>query len=313
MSAPALVSVLIRTFNRPQLLLEAVNSVIQQSWANLEVIIVNDNGEDHSALMPANSIDPVRTLRWFNLETAPGRSAAANFALQHAKGQYCIFLDDDDWMDPPHIANLVAAIQSLPASLLAYSAIRTVNQDTGEIRESFNHPFDAIRLLAENYIPIHAALFSRELITLGCRFDTSYDRYEDWDFWLQALQHTGFLFVPECTAAYRIATHSGFGEKTDEALEDLRLALYRKWLPRWDNHQLLAMMDRCRQFPQIDVLRHEYEEQGKYLRHMLKYEKELTAELQKRTGEMIETRIAFEQSQHALNAARHDLQFQQDM
>ncbi|MES2625170.1 MAG: glycosyltransferase, partial [Pseudomonadota bacterium] len=312
MPAPSLVSVLIRTFNRPQLLLEAVNSVLQQTWSNLEIIIVNDNGDDHSASLPASSIDPVRTLRWFNISGEPGRSAAANLALEKATGEYCLFLDDDDWLDPPHIANLVAAIHSMPAALLVYSAVKTYRQDTGETKESFNHPFDATRLLAENYIPIHAALFSRELIRLGCRFDTALDRYEDWDFWLQVLQHTNFLFVPECTATYRIAAQSGFGEKTDEALQDLRLDLYRKWLPRWSNQQILAMMDRCRQFPQIAVLQNEFEEQGKYLRHMIKFEKELHVELQSRTGQLVDTRRILKETQDSLANAMLDLQIQQD-
>ncbi len=319
MSAPTLVSVLIRTFNRPQLLLEAVQSVMQQTWPNLELIIVNDNGDDHAALLPANSSEPARMLRWFNISGESGRSAAANLALAQATGDYCIFLDDDDWLDPPHIANLVAALRDLPACMMAYSAVRAFRQDTGETRESFNHPFDAVRLLAENYIPIHAALFARELITLGCRFDTSFERYEDWDFWLQALQHTNFLFVPQSTATYRIAAQSGFGNKAEEARQDLRLDLYRKWLPRWSNQQILAMMDRCRQYPQIAVIQAEYEEQGKYLRHLLKFEKELHVELQKRTAHILKSQIEIEKTQieidelqHNLHVARTDLNFQQE-
>src|SRR5690606_20300762 len=97
--AHALVSVLIRTRNRRDLLLEALQSVMQQTWPAIEIIIVNDGGEDYENNLPSATVQPLRTLRWIQNVAGQGRSAAGNTALNVATGEYCVFLDDDDWFD----------------------------------------------------------------------------------------------------------------------------------------------------------------------------------------------------------------------
>lgn len=277
MSASSLVSVLIRTKDRKTLLLEAVQSVLLQTHTPLDILIVNDGGADHSADLPVVNADSGRTLHWLDNQGS-GRSAAANTALLAARGRYCLFLDDDDWLDPAHIGNLVQALDATPACLLAYSATRTVMADGSIGVETFDHPFDATRLLTENYIPIHAALFSRALVELGCRFDTNYDRYEDWDFWLQALQHSDFLYIPACTANYRVTQGSGFGVRP-ETDQQYRLALIRKWLPRWTDAQVLAVIDRSRSFPLLAPLREELADQLRFVALLQEQEATMTREL----------------------------------
>lgn len=253
MSSPPLISVLIRTKDRPAQLAEALQSVLQQSWDNLEVIIVNDGGEDVSAqVIPADA----GNIKWCNNTGEHGRSHAANLAMSQAAGQYCLFLDDDDTIDPPHLQNLADALQANPEHVAAYSAVRVMTDGVAEDKPSFCYPFDAVRLMIENTIPIHAVLFRRALIDAGFRFDPAFDRFEDWDFWLQAAERNTFIYVDKCTATYRVDSASGFGAKEDtgEALDEYRMALYRKWLPRWPDEKILAMADRSREYPRIAVL-----------------------------------------------------------
>jgi glycosyltransferase involved in cell wall biosynthesis len=283
MSSTPLVSVLIRTKDRKALLLEAVQSVLAQSHSPLEILIVNDGGADHAAALPVLEADSGRTLRWLD-NRGSGRSAAANTALDAATGSYCVFLDDDDWFDPLHIASLVETCEARPEHLVAYSATRTVMAESGTTdTEAFTSSFDATRLLTENYIPIHAALFSRKLITLGCRFDTAFDRYEDWDFWLQALQHSTFIHVPVCTANYRIAQGSGFGVQSEQDQQH-RLALYRKWLPRWNDAQLIAVLDRSRAWRMLAGTQAELADKTNYVALLREQEAVMIRELAERAG-----------------------------
>ena len=62
--------------------------------------------------------------------------------------------------------------------------------------------------------------------------------------------------MDKCTATYRVDSASGFGAKDDtgEALNEYRIAVYRKWLPRWPNEKILAIVDSSREFPRIAVL-----------------------------------------------------------
>ena len=253
MSTRPLISVLIRTKDRPTLLCEALQSVLRQSWDNLEIIIANDGGEDVSAQVIPQAAD---NIHWYNNTGDLGRSHAANLAMAQATGQYCLFLDDDDSIDPAHLQNLADALAAHPEHVAAYSAVRVMTNGVKADKPDFCYPFDAVRLMIENYIPIHAVLFRRTLIDAGLRFDPAFDRFEDWDFWLQAAERHTFVYVDKCTATYRVDSASGFGAKDDtgEALNEYRIAVYRKWLPRWPNEKILAIVDSSREFPRIAVL-----------------------------------------------------------
>ena len=253
MSTRPLISVLIRTKDRPTLLCEALQSVLRQSWDNLEIIIANDGGEDVSAQVIPQAAD---NIHWYNNTGDLGRSHAANLAMAQATGQYCLFLDDDDSIDPAHLQNLADALAAHPEHVAAYSAVRVMTNGVKADKPDFCYPFDAVRLMIENYIPIHAVLFRRALIDAGVRFDPAFDRFEDWDFWLQAAERHTFVYVDKCTATYRVDYASGFGAKDDtgEALNEYRIAVYRKWLPRWPNDKILAIVDSSREFPRIAVL-----------------------------------------------------------
>jgi len=253
LSTRPLISVLIRTKDRPTLLCEALQSVLRQSWDNLEIIIANDGGEDVSAQVIPQAAD---NIHWYNNTGDLGRSHAANLAMAQATGQYCLFLDDDDSIDPAHLQNLADALAAHPEHVAAYSAVRVMTNGVKADKPDFCYPFDAVRLMIENYIPIHAVLFRRALIDAGLRFDPAFDRFEDWDFWLQAAERHTFVYVDKCTATYRVDSASGFGAKDDtgEALNEYRIAVYRKWLPRWPNEKILAIVDSSREFPRIAVL-----------------------------------------------------------
>lgn len=306
-----LVSVLIRTRDRTALLLDAVRSVLAQDYHPLEIIIVNDGGADASSAIDA-CIGSVLTWRWLNNE-GHGRSAAANTALLHAGGDYCLFLDDDDWLDVPHISGLMAALLQNSTALAAYSSVRTVHDDGSVNDNAFNHDYDALRLRIENYIPIHAVLFARRLFNDGCRFDVSLDRFEDWDFWLQVARHTDFLHVPVCTANYRIAAQSGFGAKTEDELHHLRAAFYRKWQQHWSNTELLALLDRSREFPRIASLQDEKASLLQYVQALKKAELHLVNELTINRQELVLTIEALNELQQLHQRLQHDYSVEREV
>ncbi len=313
MNTTPLVSVLIRTKDRKTLLKEAVASVLAQSYAPVEIVIVNDGGEDFSA----EFIEPgSATIRWINNNGEHGRSHAANLALEQATGDYCLFLDDDDSIDTTHVATLVAALTKENNYRLAYSAVRVVTDGEIEATPSFAHAFDAVRLMIENFIPIHAVLFERSLLLEGYHFDPDFDRFEDWDFWLQIAQQHEFLFSNQCTATYRVTSRSGFGAKknTEDNIDAFRLAIYKKWLERWPEHRLLTLINRSRGSPRLAVFEKTVENLDANIKEKQSYidlsrerqdkiEKEHQAKLNNLEEDLHETRheaIALKNYNHAL-------------
>ena len=240
-----LVSVIIRSMDRPTLS-ESLDSVALQTYPNIEVVVVNAKGEEHSKLdewcghFPLLIVDTGEMLQ---------RSRAGNVGLSNAHGDYLIFLDDDDWFMPEHVSMLMDVLTRNPDKKAAYSGVTCVNEQKQAIGQNFGQPFDRTLLLAGNYIPIHAVLFSRSIVDSGCRMDESFDLYEDWDFWLQAAAYSDFIFVPHVSAYYRIGGQFGHGVRPDPLLEQqVKTDLYKKWCKKWRREDLFNIMSRIERY-----------------------------------------------------------------
>jgi len=208
------------------------------------VLVVNAKGFGHPELGEWCGRFPMRVCA----TGAPlARSRAANLGLDNAHGEYLIFLDDDDWFLPDHIMQLVQALKNNPRARVAYTGVKCVRKVQGSEWEQvyvFNESFNATRLLCENYLPIHAVLFSRRLLEEGCRFDEGLDIYEDWDFWIQASLISEFMHVDRVNAVYRISDSGGFGVTGDQDTIAQSLArLFDKWKHLWNEKQVVALMD----------------------------------------------------------------------
>ncbi len=224
-----LVSVIIRSMDRPSLA-EALDSIALQTYPNIEVIVVNAKGLDHGKTNDWCGNFPIHQV---NMTEPRHRSHAANAGLLAAQGHFAIFLDDDDLFLPDHVSVLVQALQAHPGTRCAYTGTRVDYFIDGELQKTthFNDPFDAGRLWGRNFIPIHAMLFERSLVTENhCQFDEHLKVFEDWDFWIQLSQHTRILHLDKITVVYRNHGYSGMGLQYDEEfVKKGRIKVYEKW------------------------------------------------------------------------------------
>ncbi|MFN7116756.1 MAG: glycosyltransferase family 2 protein [Saprospiraceae bacterium] len=101
MSSAHLVSIIIPFYNAQHFLTDTLNSVLQQTYSNLEIILINDGSTDNS-LEIATGIKDSR-IKIIN-QTNQGQSAAANKGISESKGDYIKFLDADDLISPDHIS-----------------------------------------------------------------------------------------------------------------------------------------------------------------------------------------------------------------
>lgn len=252
--APPLVSILIRSNGRAELS-DALTSIASQSWPAIEVRVVDVSGAGNVRLPSAYP---------HALTTVPNdaplrRSAAANCLLDAAEGELALFLDDDDWLDPDHVARLVASLADHPQAVLAYAGVSCVEAceeqpdithpaDWREVRR-YDAQFDPIRLMAENYIPIHAALFRMSAVRQAklC-FDDHLDLFEDWDFWLQCLTQGLFVHCPGVSAYYRIHANAGLGVRNDDEAQAIHAldTLLAKWRQRWSADALRQLIGLAR-------------------------------------------------------------------
>lgn len=230
-----LVSVIIRSFGRPELS-DTLNSVALQTFANIEVVLVNAKGPGHLNVGPWCGRFPLRMVGSSNKMS---RGRAANMGLDSATGDHLIFLDDDDWFEPDHIQNLVTTIRQHPEVNAVYTGVKCVDKMKCPVQRTFDTPFDSTQLLAANFIPIHAVLFCRKILDLGCRVDESFDVYEDWDFLIQMSQHGDFLKIAGLSAVERITEHADFGiNRGNEKTTQSEWRVHKKWFNLLTDRQI---------------------------------------------------------------------------
>jgi len=230
---PPLVSVIVPTRNRPDMLREAIGSILHQSLSNLEVVVVNDGGDDLTGLLESLHDDRIVHLR---LPERRERSAARNAGIRAARGQYIAYLDDDDLYYQNHLATVIGFMeqQGLPAAYSdAYRARQQSldgNYVTIERNVIYADEFDRETLLCENYIPILCMVHKRSCLETAGMFDESLWTHEDWDLWIRIARHYPIKRVPQITCEYRIRddlTNTSTRHKAD--MVATRKELYRRY------------------------------------------------------------------------------------
>lgn len=236
------ISIMTRTFNRPVELERSLASIIMQTQKNLELILVNDGDK----LVEGFSVD-VRyrdDITWRVIETnGLGRSCAANAAINAASGEWGLFLDDDDTIEPEHLEKLFYALrQSSPGCVASYSGTRWIRSDRDS--ECQDQEIKLFELLIGNKLPIHSVLFDLSVVReKQIYFDENISVYEDWDFWLQLGVVGEFKHVEGCSAVYNIGNGSGVHVLTPlESWEKVNL-IREKWLDKIPIHWLAQFLD----------------------------------------------------------------------
>lgn len=111
-----LVTVIIPTYNYSSVLRHAIRSVLAQTYANLELLVVGDGCTDDSEEVTRSFADP--RVRWINLEENAGSQAVPNNAgLDRAAGRYVAYLGHDDLWHPWHLATVVGALERTRAPM----------------------------------------------------------------------------------------------------------------------------------------------------------------------------------------------------
>jgi|GEM_PF-557025 len=296
-----LISIIMRTRNRPDLLQQAVAAVVKQDYSNVELVVVNDGGEAVADKLDI-ARDKLSNVKYVSLLHNQGRAVAANTGLDFAQGDYIQFLDDDDLIDSEHLSKLYQVLQLHPAYQAAYAGIRLENQ-----HYDFNYAFNRNILKAWNYIPIHAVLFSRELLAQGCRFDENLAAFEDWDFWIQVSQFSDFYHLAEFGGDYRQTGDSDGGtfQQTDKT-EFYRLQVINKWKQQTTAEEMEDIYLSLKEYPSSNEERLIVQKV-----HLVAQEKDLRAQLESRALHIKEMEKHLDSQKNTIDAYKQELYKQQ--
>ncbi len=188
-----LVSVIIPMFNRENTIERAIKSVLEQSYQNIELIIIDDNSSDNSVDVAQRYVDDAR-VKLIALPNNLGANVARNVGISNAKGDYIAFQDsDDEWMcEKLQVQMQYMNDKNLNAVFSAFTSIRYDNYvkqfpDTNTNVEIGEKGIENV-LRRKNVISTQTLIISKEIVeTVGC-FDEEMPRFQDYEYVVRIIQ-----------------------------------------------------------------------------------------------------------------------------
>lgn len=192
-----LVSVIIPTYGRPDTLMAAVQSVLNSTHKNIEVIVVDDNDPDtDSRKQTSELMGNIEDSRVHYLQHTQNinASAARNTGFQHSTGQYICYLDDDDQFRADKIEKQIKFLQDTPNFDAVYCGW---NKDNVDIYPEYAGSLTK-ELLLMDYTPMTSSImFKRQAIKNLNGFDESFKRHQDYEIMLRFFDNHTIGYISE--------------------------------------------------------------------------------------------------------------------
>ena len=214
-----LISIIVPIYNTEKYLRQCLDSIINQTYANFEVLLVNDGSTDLSGMICQEYVENDSRFRYFEKENG-GVSSARNLGLERSGGAYITFIDSDDWVEPNHLEALLKGIKENNTDI-AVSKHKSFNTEDGlfyfpaysnqsqndlcikkkQIRP-FLELFPKLNYLTHDFACIASKLFKKSL-TQNLFLDEKLTQSEDLDYFFKLyLRAESIVYIDEVTYIY---------------------------------------------------------------------------------------------------------------
>jgi glycosyltransferase involved in cell wall biosynthesis len=196
-NASPLVSVIIPTYNKADVIMRAIESVGRQTYRNHEIIVIDDGSTDNTKEVVAN----LPQLTYFYKENE-GPSAARNLGIKKCEGSIIAFLDSDDEWEPDKLEKCLERLNETPRARVVISDYTLY--DEGEERERKSprrlgvySPLRILMSFNETNLHTSSVVTYKSLVQSVGGFDERLIRGEDWELWIRLAELAEFVFIDE--------------------------------------------------------------------------------------------------------------------
>lgn len=223
------VSVIVPVYNRVHLLPRAVNSVLNQTYRDFEIIVVDDGSTDNVKEVVEKLQKKDERIRYIRHEKNKGAGAARNTGIEAARGRYIAFQDsDDEWLPEKlekqikafeNVSSIVGVVYSkclrLKEGKKIYAPFSWIKQKEGNIHKEF---------LKENFINTPMIIVRKECFEKAGKFDETLPRLQDWELVLRLSKYYHFKYIDEVLSIAHTTTDS-ISANQDALIKALMLIL----------------------------------------------------------------------------------------
>lgn len=196
-----LVSVIIPTYNRAQMLSDAIKSVLSQTYQNFELLVIDDHSTDNTTTIVKEFHD--NRIYYFQLSKNLGAPAARNHGLEKAKGDYITFLDSDDQWLPGKLEKQIGLLEKKKNVGLVCTGVKVMNNHFEWLNIPKYRGDMSNLLLVKNYVgTTSSVMIKKELIEFAGGFDLTFKSCQDWDLFIRLSQLCEFDYIREPLVLY---------------------------------------------------------------------------------------------------------------
>lgn len=201
------VTVIIPTYQRPNILGRAIESVLGQTFQDFEIIVIDDASKDHTEEVVGRFLK--KRVKFYQHESQKGGGAARNTGLRHAIGEYIAFLDDDDEWYPEKLEMQVQLLEKSSTEIGGiYTGHHKIDSVSGEILK-VGKPQKRGNLYPEifkaNWLGTTSSLLlKRECFEKVGEFDESLQSFQDYDMWIRMAKFFHFDFILQPLVKYYV-------------------------------------------------------------------------------------------------------------
>lgn len=209
------VSIIVPIYNCEKYLPECLESILKQKYKNFELLLINDGSTDKSKMICEQYAKTDSRIKVFNKENG-GVSSARNFGIDHAKGDYVVFIDSDDYIGSSYLSTMLQFADLKDSIILTdYQPFNAGGFEKRQFGKEYNISFDdsmedpaKFESLVFDFqiFPPYCKLYSRKVIEENCiRFNENLKSAEDFDFNIRYLEHMKKLYYrPVVQYYYRV-------------------------------------------------------------------------------------------------------------
>jgi glycosyltransferase involved in cell wall biosynthesis len=210
-SEQPLVTAVITTYNRPSYLERSVQSVLDQSYDNIELVVVDDHSDTPaSETLSELDLSELTAFQCLYHEENQGANAARNTGIDAASGEYIAFLDDDDRWLPGKIERQVDAFcEASPSVGVVYTGLKVTRGDG--FNESIPPAIEGDMtkaLLCDNVVGSLSVCMVRADIAAEVPLDERFPCWADLEWYINVSRHAAFERIPEALVVYEPDSHN---------------------------------------------------------------------------------------------------------
>jgi glycosyltransferase involved in cell wall biosynthesis len=198
------VSVVIPTYNCVQFVTEAIDSVLNQTFKDFEILVVDDGSKDETREVLTEKYGT--SIQYLYKENG-GVSSARNFGIEKAKGKYIAFLDADDVWMPEKLEKQASALEGNPEIKACYSSFflcdEKLNPGKINLSERKANALTDLLLIGNVVATPSTVIAEKGLFQQVGGFDHELSQCADWEMWIRLATKTEFIYINEPLLRYR--------------------------------------------------------------------------------------------------------------